>query len=195
VHDTGRMRISPGGDALTGLSTPFTKFAWFLILQQRCGISEGGQLASSLIKAVSLKRRQEHGMVDLVANLEKQQQTIIVEAPEHGCQPEEDVENRVTQAASSTTTTIAEIMAEDLPYSRNNCDRGCGDTDEHSCRYCGITFCAECQRQGFRYLFDCMCGERLVAGPAAHSVSLLVRNTYTHSGRQPAGLVGVAGSP
>ena len=83
-------------------------------------------------------------------------------------QPEEDVENRVTQAASSTTTTIAEIMAEDLPYSRNNCDRGCGDTDEHSCRYCGITFCAECQRQGFRYLFDCMCGERINAAPAAH---------------------------
>ena len=119
-------------------------------------------------------------MVDLVANLEKQQQTIIVEAPEHGCQPEEDVENLMTQAPVCTTTDIAEIK-EDLPYSRNNCDRGCGDTDEEACRYCGITFCAQCQRQGFRYLFDCMCGERLVAGPAAHSVSLLVRNTYTHS--------------
>ena len=194
MQDIGKIKTYPGRDALAGLSTPFTKFAWFLILQQRCGISKGGQLASSLIKAVSLKRRQEHGMVDLVANLEKQQQTIIVEAPEHGCQPEEDVENPMTQAPICTTTDIAEIK-EDLPYSRNNCDRGCGDTDEEACRYCGITFCAQCQRQGFRYLFDCMCGERLVAGPAAHSVSLLVRNTYTHSGRQPAGLVGVAGSP
>ena len=71
-----------------------------------------------------------------------------------------------------TTTTIAEIMAEDLPYYRNNCDRGCGDTDEHSCRYCGITFCAPCQRQGLRYLFDCMCGRRLVAAPAAPNLHL-----------------------
>ena len=106
-------------------------------------------------------------MVDSVANLEKQRQTIIVEVLEHGCQPEEDVENPMTQ----------------------------GDTDEEACRLCGITFCAQCQRRGVRYLFDCMCGARLVAGPVAQSVSLLVRNTYAHSGRQPAGLVGVAGSP
>ena len=71
-----------------------------------------------------------------------------------------------------TTTTIAEIMAEDLPYSRNTCDRGCGNTDERSCRYCGITFCAPCQRQGLRYLFDCMCGRRLVAAPAAPNLHL-----------------------
>ena len=83
MHAIGRMRICPGGDALTGLSTPFTKFAWCLILQQRCGIFKGGPLASSLIKAVSSKRRQEHRRVDLVANLFRQHHGIVHIAPDH----------------------------------------------------------------------------------------------------------------
>ena len=28
------------------------------------------------------------------------------------------------------------------------------------CRYCDLTFCDECQRRGYRYLYDCMCGRR-----------------------------------
>ena len=134
-RDDGEIKMYPDKDVVSGVFTLFTRLVWSLILHPLCGISKGGLLASSLIRAVSLERHQEQSMVDSAANQAKQQQNINVKAPEQGCQPEEDVENRVTQAASGATTTIAEIMAEDLPYSRNNCDRGCGDTDEHSCRY------------------------------------------------------------
>ena len=43
-----------------------------------------------------------------------------------------------------------------------SCDLGCGETDEASCRLCGITFCTDCQRSGKRYLFDCACASRLM---------------------------------
>ena len=100
-------------------------------------------------------------MVDSVADLEKQQQTIIVNAPEHGCQPEEDVEDPMTQAPISTTIGIAENK-EDPPYSGNNRDLGCGDIDEEACRHCSITSCPQCHHRGFF-------GKRLLAGPAAQT--------------------------
>ena len=184
MHDTGRMRICPGGDALTGLSTPFTKFAWCLILQQRCGIFKGGQLASSLIKAVSSKRRQEHSRVDLVANLFRQHHGIVLNAPDHGCQPEGDKEKRMSEAPCSTNPNIAETK-EDAP-TRTTCDLCCGDTDEEACRHCGITFCAECQRHGFRYFFDCMCGERLLSRAKVYC-DILPASRSRGSGWQPVG--------
>ena len=185
MQDDGEMKIYLDEDVLTGSSTPFTKFAWFLISRRLYGISKGGQVASSLIKAVSLKRRLENNMVDSVANQEEQQQTITVSSTEHGCQPEKDVADLMTQATNRTIMCMAE-MREDSQYSGGSCDRGCGETDEDACRHCGITFCGQCQRQGFRYLFDCMCGRRLVASPAAH---------HGWSSWQLVGIVGVAGSP
>ena len=162
MQDNGKIRIYQGSDVLAGLSTPFTKCAWFLILQQRCGIFKDGQHTSSLIEAVSSKRRQEHRRADLVASLFRHHNGIVLTAPDHGCQPEGDVEKRMYVAHCSTNPNIAETK-EEAP-TRGNCDLCCGDTDEEACRQCGITFCAVCQSHGFRYFFDCMCGRRVVAG-------------------------------
>ena len=54
-----------------------------------------------------------------------------------------------------------ETATDDQPII-NSCDHGCGSTVMESCRYCGVTFCEACQRQGYRYQFDCVCGQRCV---------------------------------
>ena len=59
VHATGRCRIWPGGEALTGSSTPSTRSACCLILRRRYGTFEDGRVAWSQGTAVSFERHLE----------------------------------------------------------------------------------------------------------------------------------------
>ena len=75
----------------------------------------------------------------------------------------------------------------------NSCDRGCGITSMGSCRYCHITFCEQCQRQGYQYLVDCMCAVRCYdditlqdgKNPACHNQSVAPCATSADEGRTP----------
>ena len=40
---------------------------------------------------------------------------------------------------------------------RNNCDLCGNETDEAPCRFCGLTFCGDCQRRGYQYLIQAPC--------------------------------------